>query len=53
MYHVGDLIRQAGIVAALVIADMAKLCAVRTTGRQNLYAAMERFKSEAIDSKSN
>jgi hypothetical protein len=48
MYHVGDLIRQAGLYDGCRFGDCGHVEAVRGTHNRppNLYAAMERFKSE-------
>lgn len=48
MYHVGDLIRQAGLYDGCRFGDCGHVEAVRGTHNRspNLYAAMEKFKSE-------
>jgi hypothetical protein len=48
MYHVGDLIRQAGLYDGCRFGDCGHVEAVRGTHNRapNLYAAVERFKSE-------
>ena len=48
MYHVGDLIRQAGLYDGCRFGDCGHVEAVRGTHNRppNLYAAMERFKAE-------
>ena len=48
MYHVGDLIRQAGLYDGCSFGDCGHVEAVRGTHNRppNLYAAIEKFKSE-------
>jgi len=48
MYHVGDLIRQAGLYDGCRFGDCGHVAAVRGTHNRppNLYAAIEKFKSE-------
>jgi len=48
MYHVGDLIRQAGLYDGCRFVDCGHVEAVRGTHNRppNLYAAIEKFKSE-------
>jgi len=48
MYHVGDLIRQAGLYDGCRFGDCGHVEAVRGTHNSppNLYAAIEKFKSE-------